>query len=123
MNFNYDQIEHIGVLTLQGSLIETHAVKLREVLMSTWGKANLIIINLENVTEIDSLCLQTLCTAYRLSLMTNKFFAMTGMSSEIMKTPVENPLLCYSECNAEFPISEFPLKCSTNCLWTSKGGL
>ena len=122
MNFSFDQTEHIGILSFKGSLTENYAMKLREVLMSSWGKTPTLIISLESVTEVDRSCLQIFCTAYRVSLMTKKSFTMIGIPVDKVKSTALNWSLCSSYNQGGVPIPGISQECSSNCLWTYKGG-
>ncbi len=68
----------LGILTLRGSLSELHAGELRTYLAHGIDRMNRLIVNCEKVTSLDMICLKLLCTAYRVSRVLKKDFALAG---------------------------------------------
>ena len=81
MNFKFDSSGGIGVLTFYGNLSRDRANELREALMVSVENAHHLVVNLENVTKLDSHCLQAIYTACRTAQRLNKGFTVNGVYS------------------------------------------
>jgi len=68
----------LGVLTLKGNLTPHAALSLRASLVHSLERVNRLVVNCEQVTAVDAVCLQVLCGAYRLSRIMHKDLTLAG---------------------------------------------
>jgi anti-anti-sigma regulatory factor len=78
MNFTYDRIGEVGVLTFQGNLLGKYVNDLKEALMISIDNSHHIVLHLEKVSHIDYYCLQTIFSACRVALKLKKRFTISG---------------------------------------------
>ena len=102
----------LGIVTLRGSLSELQAVELREHLLHCLDRAGRIIVNCEQVTSIDTACLRLLCTAYRVSRIQKKEFALAGDSALLFRRA--GGRAAYPQCDGA------DARCAKGCLWTDR---
>lgn len=99
----------LGILTLRGSLAEHHAGELQRHLTGGLDRSNRLIVNCERVASIDMTCLKLLCTAYRVSRMLKKDFAVIGDRATLFHRATETDT--HPGCSGE------GLACEAGCLW------
>jgi anti-anti-sigma regulatory factor len=99
----------LGILTLDGSLSELNAEELRSRLISGLDSVDRLIVNCEQVTAVDMMCLQLLCTAYRVSRVMNKDLIIAGNRRSLFRKAVETT--GYANCIGADPA------CFRDCLW------
>ena len=93
----------------EGELKVARALEFKDALLSSIEKADIIEINLVNVTEIDLACLQLLCSAHRTAMHQGKNLAVKDSSL---------PFYLEARTNAGF-IFDKPCSYSSteDCLW------
>jgi len=102
----------LGVLTLHGSLNERNAEELRSRLIAGIDCADRLIVNCDQVTAVDMICLQLLCTAYRVSQAMNKDFIIAGDRGFLFRKAVGTT--GYANCIGADPA------CFRDCLWITR---
>jgi anti-anti-sigma regulatory factor len=102
----------LGILTLQGSLVGPQAGELRTHLARSLDRVSRLIVNCEQVTFIDMICLKLLCTAYRVSHVLKKDFVLAGDLTALFRRAVE--------AAERDHCSGAGRECETGCLWTDK---
>jgi anti-anti-sigma regulatory factor len=100
----------LGILTLQGSFFGSQAGELRTHLARGLDRVNRLIVNCEQVTSLDMICLRLLCTAYRISHVLKKDFAFAGDRTALFRRAVEAAE--HDHCSGA------GRECETGCLWT-----
>jgi len=100
----------LGILTLQGSLSGPQAEELRTHLVRGFDRVDRLIVNCEQVTSIDMGCLKLLCTAYRVSHVLKKDFALAGDRTALFRRAAKAAE--YAHCPGAGQ------ECKTGCLWT-----
>jgi anti-anti-sigma regulatory factor len=103
----------LGVLTLKGSLSEPQAGELRTHLARGIDRVSRLIVNCEQVTSLDMACLKLLCTAYRVSHVLKKEFALAGDRTALFRRATGADASAYCSGNVH--------ECKTGCLWTDWG--
>lgn len=99
----------LGILTLQGSLSGPQAEELRTHLVRGLDRVDRLIVNCEQVTSIDMVCLKLLCTAYRVSHVLKKDFALAGDRTALFRRAARAAE--YAHCPGTGQ------ECETGCLW------
>lgn len=100
----------LGVLTLEGSLSGPQAVELRTHLARGFDRVDRLIVNCEQITSIDMTCLKLLCTAYRVSHVLKKDFALAGNRTALFRRAAGAAELAHCSGAGQ--------ECKTGCLWT-----
>jgi anti-anti-sigma regulatory factor len=100
-------------LTLRGDLSEVHADELRIHLLRGIDRASRLVVDCEQVTSIDMVCLKLLCTAYRVSHMLKKDFVLAADRSALFRRSAE----FVETAHCAGPDRE----CGHGCLWTDGG--
>lgn len=99
----------LGILTLEGSLSGPQAGELRTHLARGLDRVDRLIVNCEQVTSIDMVCLKLLCTAYRVSHVLKKDFALAGDRTALFRRAAGTAE--FSHCSGA------GRECETECLW------
>jgi anti-anti-sigma regulatory factor len=104
---NTEKFEHLmleqsndtAILTLNGDLTKEDCDRLRSALMRSIENSNRVVVNFERAINVDSICLQILCMARRISRRLKKFMILTGKSTVVDRQRLEsNGCSCFLDC-------------------------
>jgi anti-anti-sigma factor len=85
MNFNFEKTGTLGLLTFDGELTEERSDRLKEALMVSLDNAEHVVVNFENVTKIDFICVQLFCQALKKAKRLKRHLTLTGMQEDAYK--------------------------------------
>ncbi len=78
MHLTVKESGSLGVLTLDGELTQKRADELKICLKQGLDYVGRLVVDCKNVTAVDPVCLQIICSAYRQSQKLQKDFALAG---------------------------------------------
>ncbi len=78
MNYTVSHSDNMGFLTLTGRLAARHVDDLRAAFMVLSAHNNYAVVNFDEVTSIDPICLQFFCMAIRAARSTGKNVILRG---------------------------------------------
>lgn len=85
MEFTFERLGGIGVLAFAGMLTVERSAKLRELLLVSLENSDHLVVNFNGVSEMDIFCRQMFCSAYRMSLRTNKRMTLSGLDRNMFQ--------------------------------------
>jgi anti-anti-sigma factor len=86
MRFEFSQSSDAMILRLEGECTMESATELKEVLLQGLDKSDKVLVNLEKVTEVDTSCLQLLCSALRTAAGQGKQVSISpNLSAQCMR--------------------------------------
>lgn len=98
-NLIFEQSNDTAILTLNGDLTKEDCDRLRSALMRSIENSNRVVVNFERAINVDSICLQILCMARRISRRLKKFMILTGKSTAVGRQRLEsNGCNCFLDC-------------------------
>jgi anti-anti-sigma regulatory factor len=98
-NLRFKQSNDTAILTFNGDLTIEDCDRLRSALMSSIENSERIVVNFERAINVDSICLQILCMARRISRRLKKFMILTGKSTAVVRQRLEsNSCNCFLDC-------------------------
>lgn len=98
-NLIFEQSNDTAILTFNGDLTTEDCDRLRSALMSSIENSDRVVVNFERVINVDSICLQILCMARRISRRLKKFMILTGKSTAVVEQGLEsNNCICLMDC-------------------------
>lgn len=109
-DFIFERTGEIGLLIFSGELTEQAAEKLRQGLMTSFESVDYLVVNLTNVSNIDTSCFGMLCTAHRVFTTCNKRILLVGLSPEVRR-------IRRSAVRPE-RLSRCVSQCGKSCLWS-----
>lgn len=98
-NLIFEQSNDTVILTFNGDLTTKDCDRLRSALMISIENSNRVVVNFERAIKVDSICLQILCMAIRISRKLKKFMLLTGKSIAVARQRLEsNSCSCLLDC-------------------------
>jgi anti-anti-sigma regulatory factor len=98
-NLRFEQSNDTAILTFNGDLTTEDCDRLRSALMRAIENSNRVVVNFERAINVDSICLQILCMARRISRRLKKFMILTGKSTAVVRQRLEsNSCSCFLDC-------------------------
>ena len=102
-DFRFKQTGGIGLLDFYGELTVQDAEKLRQGFIASFERSDYVVVNLKNVSSLDTSCFGLFCSAYRIFIRCNKRLFLTGLGPKIFRVKEvegrpERPFHCVSEC-------------------------
>ena len=86
MRFELSQSSDTMILRLEGECTMESAIEIKEVLLQGLNKGDKLLVDLEKVTEVDTSCLQLLCSALRTSAGQGKQVSISpNLSDQCMR--------------------------------------
>lgn len=77
------------IINLTGEFEIASARELRNAILAAQGRADIVVVNLREATDVDLSLLQILCSAHRSAIGENKQFTVTGCEHEAFQKVVE----------------------------------
>ena len=109
MQFEVHPDEKQGTLRLSGEITLLQAQDMLELLNQALETVDLVVIDVEGITDIDMAGLQLLCAAHKSAMDRNKQWVMDPNRPEVLASRVgQAGLACRQNCDG--------LE-NTNCLW------
>jgi len=109
MKMNVDNSGLIGILSLRGDLTRRTAVRLRNELIKAIEKVDHLVLDMKEVGDIHSSCLQLFCSAHRVAMMSHKKIDI--------EYPVPQGIIDAIAGREDFKQTNCRLMCENNCLW------
>lgn len=109
MHLDIQSAGMVSVLTLPEHPTRHYAFLLKTYLRRSLDGAGRLIVDCEQVTAVDPLCVKVLCSAYRLSRMVHRDFVVAGQRSEPFLRAVKDAE--YAHCVA------CDVASAEGCLW------
>lgn len=98
-NLIFEQSNDTAILTFKGDLTTEDCDRLRYALMSSIENSDRVVVNFEKAINIDSICLQILCMARRISRRLKKFMILNGKFTAVIRQRLEsNSCNCFLDC-------------------------
>jgi anti-anti-sigma regulatory factor len=98
-NLIFEQSNDTAILTLNGDLTKEDCDRLMSALMRSIENSNRVVVKFERAINVDSICLQILCMARRISRRLKKFMILTGKSTVVDRQRLEsNGCNCFLDC-------------------------
>ncbi len=110
MAFTFDKQGPVIVMKCEGPLDLHNAQILKDALLVGIENADSLVVNCERVDEIDSQCIQILCTAHRMAVRADKKLMLTGIAPDLNPSPREIGDLC---------LSRSAIGCNKTCIWVA----
>ncbi len=82
------------LVTIAGSMTIAHGGEIRETLVQALGVAKTLQLNLEQVTEIDIIGLQLICSTHRASIVKGKRLSVVKDNNETIEAAVQAVGFC-----------------------------
>lgn len=98
ISYEFERLGDVGIFTLNGELTSAHEDDLKLLLMRATHSMERAVLNLREVTGINSTCLQLLNTAYCTSIRLRKPLIMT----EVPKNYLPDVINCESGENISY---------------------
>ncbi|MEE8552689.1 MAG: STAS domain-containing protein [Desulfobacterales bacterium] len=109
MILNIEESDGTGVLSLSDNLTIERAKALKSVLTASLDKADVLILDLSEVTDLDLACLQLFCSANRTFESLDKQLTLKNNGADIYKKALNDAGYSLDQCLAE--------NCCEKCLW------
>jgi len=90
INFAVEHLDKKKILSIKGSMTIEHIDELRDILIEMKEHSENIVVNLATVSEIDTTCLQLLCSAHKTYMNENKSLELSINCSEAFQHAVTN---------------------------------
>lgn len=108
-----EQSINTEVLRFDGDLTLQHSLEIKTALMNSLNNFSHVMVNVDGVRGIDTVCLQLFCSAHQTSVKMNKTLVLVGSHSDLLKKAVHysgfaRPTSCVLNPNK-------------NCLWAVVG--
>jgi anti-anti-sigma regulatory factor len=82
------------VVTVNGSMTIQHGGEIKSALMQALKTAKTVLLNLEQVTEIDIIGLQLICSTHRASIIKRKRFSVIKAGNEAIEAAAQAMGFC-----------------------------
>jgi anti-anti-sigma regulatory factor len=82
------------VVTIGGSMTIPHGGKIKTALAKALESAKTVLLNLEQVTEMDIIGLQLICSAHRASIAQDKCLSVIRAGNEAIELTVQDAGFC-----------------------------
>lgn len=85
MDFKIKQPGDVGVLTIGDSLTIENAAEFKDALLNLFAKADDLVLDFQNVTEVDLSCLQLICAARNMAARLKKRLSVSDGPAGILQ--------------------------------------
>ncbi|TAN42527.1 MAG: hypothetical protein EPN22_12215 [Nitrospirae bacterium] len=85
MNFEFNKVEEVGILTFYDMLYEKHTRDLKTVLMKTMINFDTVVLNFNGVRHMDNQCLHPVCMTLKIAKKLDKHIILVGRHLNALK--------------------------------------
>ncbi|MGO9378308.1 MAG: STAS domain-containing protein [Dissulfurispiraceae bacterium] len=111
ISFQVEEPDHVGVLTIEGSVDIQNAEELKSNLIRAFLAVDKIYVNIERLEDIDISCLELLCSAHLTSVELKKTISFCSLIPETFSTKLRDTgFIRQTGCMHDK---------AKNCLWVS----
>ena len=103
LNFSFQRQQDAGILLFSGEITSQYNDDFKSALMMSISNSDKVVINFDDVSTFDRICLQTLCTAVKMAkrLKKNLIFNIGALKEKARHNGISCSILGCDMCNKE----------------------